>query len=136
MSNEGKTQTRLWLYDLFAHDAAEKMRVARAAMALGYGLDPNEYARPFPGSSVNIVMNDSQSQPSTKTNRISQPGWNPLALLLAGALGALGMNLVRPTAAPLPAPVPAAVAPAHKEIEVTWKIDKGQLKTDVRQVEP
>lgn len=133
MTDESRSRTRQWLFDLFVHDTAEKMRVARAAMALGYGLDPIEYARPFPGSSVNIVMNETHSTNSKTPTppSHSRPTW-PL-MLLAAALGAIGVWFAKPSPSPTPALDPK-LAPAHKEIEIVWRIENGQLKTDIRQL--
>jgi len=47
-----RDQARQWLRELFVWDQSEKQHLVRAAMAKGLGLMPEEYVRPFPGSSV------------------------------------------------------------------------------------
>ena len=56
MLAETREQIMSWLGELFTDDVAQKMDIQRAAMARGYGLEPTKFTRPYPGSSVNVNM--------------------------------------------------------------------------------
>ncbi|MER3416746.1 MAG: hypothetical protein C4297_11120 [Gemmataceae bacterium] len=82
-----RERVRHWLYDLFLFHSAEQDRIQRAVTALGYGLDPAEYARPFPGSPTYISLHPA--------GRRLPAGW---LVLLAGCLAfALGWYFGRAT---------------------------------------
>jgi len=84
------------LHDAWLWDIAEQQRTQRAATAIGYGLNPYEFARPFPGTSSNLsVVQNSSSGIGRMAAAIA--GMAALcgvgasgALLGAWALGALG----------------------------------------------
>ncbi len=50
---------------LWVHDANQKMAIQRAAVAMGYGLDPSQFDRPFPGSlNVNVQAPPIEHKPA------------------------------------------------------------------------
>jgi hypothetical protein len=59
-----------WCRQLFAFDAAQKQHILRAAAAKSYGLDPDKYTSPFPGSPQSYVV---MVQDPSKTTDPSPP---------------------------------------------------------------
>jgi hypothetical protein len=137
--------TRQMMYDIFAHHNAENHRINRAVQALGYGLDPAEYARPFPGSNTTFNITP---PPQSNGNHT----WLKVALftlaavfllfltvgLTALALAFLWRNPAAATPPPAAAPVPSAETKVGAvELEVKWRQDdQGEWRTDVKQVPP
>lgn len=80
-------QSKEHLHDVWLDDFAQKAHILRTATALGYGLDPDKYSRPFPGTQTSTTS-------SVEVQRTSGVG-KMLAVALAGATGAgvLGTGL-------------------------------------------
>ena len=78
-------QSKAHLHDVWLDDFAQKAHIMRTATALGYGLDPAQYSRPFPGT---------QTSSSLEVKRTSGVGklLGGALLGLAGA-GVLGTGL-------------------------------------------
>lgn len=62
------------LQQIVMDDVAQKMQMGRAAIAMGNGLDPNTYVRPFPVSS-NTTINI--TSPAQDTQGAAQPAATP-----------------------------------------------------------
>lgn len=110
MLADTREQILSWLGESFTDDVAQKLDIQRAAMARGYGLDPKQFTRPYPGSSVNVNL-------LQRTGLAS--GLAKLALagvtgagLTAGAMALLGD---RPEATPA-----AASADGEATVRVFW----------------
>jgi len=103
-----KETVRDWLRQSFAWDFSEKQRIQRAAMATGLGMNPEQYARPFPGSNTTVTNYHQSGGNGTKI-------LTTLALLTAGLGGGwLIGNSLRPE---------TAVAPvtASEELEAVYE---------------
>jgi hypothetical protein len=137
-----KVSAKNWLRELFLWDTAQKQEVARAAMATGFGLNPQQYIKPFPGSNTSNVTNIGVTPPAVPQlspqvapavaplASVPPPSVSPVSLarqLLPGlGLAGLGLSgmlgtglltyfLSRPATSVPAAPipvVPAAVEPA------------------------
>lgn len=110
--------TKLHLHNLWLHDTQQKMLQARAASALGFGLDPSNYARPFPGSSTNITVQETRSGSVGKTAGVLAAG-----LLGGGGMAAAAAALLGLLAARGPSEsesVKAANAEAGARVRVYW----------------
>src|SRR5580704_10518443 len=80
------TNFRNWLGELFVHDVGEKQRITRAAMSKGLGINPVDYARPYPGSNSSTVNNvTSANLPSTPAATAVAP--TPAASTLSATPG-------------------------------------------------
>lgn len=118
--------TKKFLQDLFVHDTAVKQEIGRAAAAIGYGLNPYQYSRPFPGSTT---VNISEQQPPAVQPAPSAPrsGLTEKALLsalLLGGGGLAGWLASHQGGAPaLPvAPGTTISTPKGVEWEIRWKM--------------
>jgi hypothetical protein len=97
VTNASIEDTKTLLRDVLVWDAAEKGHMLRANMAKQLGLSPDQYARPFPGSSTVIVMNNEQPQPvpAPAPNAAPQAPAAP-APSVAGAVAAAAPGLAVP----------------------------------------
>lgn len=106
-----------WFYQLFAWDQSERQRIDRAAAAMGYGLDPNQYVHPFPGSPPsNTVIN---MEPS-KRNMFVPLCFIGLLGLVAGLSIALWYSL------------PSKHSQSPQEWEIKWKVREDGEWMDVK----
>jgi len=104
------------VFDAFAHDVAEKQMLQRAAMAMGYGLNPNAVTRHTPREKPS---NNTTTSTTTNNSRGSLLG---VALgvgstLLAGGLGLGAFNLIASMAEPTGKPetkIEKVVEPGEK----------------------
>lgn len=76
-------QSQAHLHDVFLDDFAQKSHMMRAVTALGYGLNPSDFSRPFPGTTTS-------SSSSVEVKRTSGVG----KMLGAALLGATGAGIV------------------------------------------
>lgn len=146
-----------WFGQVMAHDFAEKKHIERAAMAKGIGFNPDQYARPFPGSvpSTTVVLETPvtpagadpakpvpPASPAAATSAQSgvqvPSGWSGstklgLATLLGAALagggGLVGSWLRGPTVS-----ATAPVKPAEQELQIRWWVEDGKMKSVVEPV--
>lgn len=117
--------TKRWLYDLFLHDQAVKQEMGRAATAIGYGLNPEQYTRPFPGSNTNVVI-----QKNGKLLPL-------LGGLLLGVGGTVLGGLLLAKNVGVPLPVPGVEWPV-KEFDIDWKakFDGKGLNFEIEKIRP
>ena len=137
--NVSVEKARDWLRQLFVWDHAEKQQIARAGQALGYGLDPDKFVRPFPGSPSNTTVNIAPAQRGGGLGKVL----GVVALLgtfgLAGTLGMAVLDKLKSGEQNRsPAPVqPKAVEQQPHEWEVRWKLGPdGKWQTEVVPVKP
>lgn len=114
-----KETVRDWMRQAFAWDFTEKQRIQRAAMATGLGMNPEQYARPFPGSNTTV------------TNYHQSGGGNAGKILTTAALVAAGLgggwmigNTMRPTTPAATLTVPAEELEAvyeEQQPDGSWK---------------
>ena len=114
-----REQTLAHLHDIWLDDIAKQKHILRAAQAKGYALEPNDFTRPFPGSSTTVNMNQSGGGTLAKL-------LGPLLMMAGGTGATLGglflMNQQRqptPSPAPLPVTQPQA-ADAGARVRVFW----------------
>lgn len=119
-----------WFAQMFAWDTARKQDIVRGAMAAGLGLKPEEYVRPFPGSTTTVING---TTPPTSGGDGGGGLKTVLTALgaggLAGVLGLVGGYVLQHQPAPAPATVPAPVVqpgepPAGVEWRIRWKRDE------------
>lgn len=95
------------LHDIFIDDYAQKCAIQREAHAINLGLNPYPYARPFPGSSVQVQLPQPTTAAPSKLLPIAAG-----ALAATGVLGPLGgLLLALLSQQPTPPAVDPAVAP-------------------------
>ncbi len=125
-----RVNARKHLYDAFVDDYAQKAAINRATYAAGYGIDPGPYSRPFPGTSPQIHVTESQRSVGSQWTAAILAGLASLSTL--GAAGA-GYLLSRPA---VPPAVPAIVQPAQ---EPTLEPVRGRIRfwtDDGTQIQP
>lgn len=126
MSQDGPTQPQATterikagtlqnVHDAWVWDVAEQQRILRAATATGFGLDPQTYARPFPGTPPQ------QTFVAVEQNRNRLGGLATAALVAATGLGGVGLggiaaSQVLNAVARNPAPAATSVEPAEYEV--------------------
>lgn len=54
-------QSKAHLHDVWLDDFAQKAHIMRTATALGYGLNPEQYSRPFPGTQTSSSVEVKQT---------------------------------------------------------------------------
>lgn len=118
--------TKRWLHDLFVHDTSVKQEIGRAATAAGYGLDPQQFARPFPGSTTTVTI-----APLTPSQTTNAGKWLAAALLLALAGSGFGLWALAKPGVSLPLSSSGGIEGASQEIEIRWKVVDGKLVTEV-----
>lgn len=121
------------MFNIFAHDYAEKAKIARMAMAAGYGLDPN-ITQPFPqmpSTSTTINMAESTQKSGTLGKAIGVAAIAGGLLLGGGLGGAALLNAFRSA----PAIAPAMPMPNGYDIEVPWTFDGG-MRFDEPKITP
>lgn len=104
-----------------AWDFAEKQRIARAAMATGMGFNPEQYARPFPGSAPNTT-NINVAPPEKEKNMAP--------LLTAALVGVLGAGAAAGVGAlwgarPVSTAQPAEMKP-QPQYEYQYRVNGGE----------
>ena len=80
---------RDWLRQACAWDFAERQNLQRAAASMAYGLSPEQYARPFPGSpgSSVVIMNQAiPAEPMTPPVKVPVAEAPPKASLPLAAI--------------------------------------------------
>lgn len=127
-----KETVRDWMRQSFAWDFAEKQRIARAAMAQGMGFNPEQYARPFPGTPVIIMSNEEKTVPVASP----APGFlkSPVGKLIVNALGTALLGGAAGAAAVYMSGGHSAPKPV--EFELQWKVVDGKMEQKVVPVEP
>lgn len=144
-------QTKSHLQDLFLHDVAVKQEIGRVAVAQGYGLNPEQFRRPFPGSTQNITIMQNQPQTAAEpTASQAEPAAAPASVgflqspagkLLGKAVGAtllggpVGAGLVYLGTLLGQGGQPAA-PPKPVEFELQWKVVDGKFEQKIVPVEP
>ena len=112
------------LKDQWTHDYAQKLLLGRAAVAKGYGLKPEDYVSPMPGTSTVINVTPPIQPPSVVPP--SRPAglakWILAAALAAGSAGTGGYFLGKPAAPPSTG--------KEQEWEVKVKVVDGKLVPD------
>ena len=129
-----KETVRDWMRQSFAWDFAEKQRIARAAMAQGMGFNPEQYARPFPGTPVIIMSNEEKTAPPVAS---PAPGFlkSPAGKFIINALGtallggAAGAGAVYLSGGGYSVPKP-------QEFEIQWKVVDSKMEQKVVPIEP
>lgn len=133
--------TKDWLRQLLVWDNNEKAAILRAGMAQNMGLDPSQYARPFPGTpqSVTLMSNQTPQQQAPQQQAMVSKNPNPWLIALGMATGLLAGTagtIVGIKSLPTP---PAQVQPAPKaepkaqEWQIKWWIDKdGKPQTKIQ----
>jgi hypothetical protein len=86
-----------WLTTIVLHDVAEKMNICRAGQAKGFGLSLEQFARPFPGTTSNVTIQQ-QTEPAKSGAAISGMARLLVAAILSAVLacpvgGAIGAGL-------------------------------------------
>lgn len=130
----GVASARGWLHSLFVYDVAEKQRILRAATAKGYGLPPEEFARPFPPFiQGEIAVSDS----TMATPPAAAPSGAPIHpgrrrrwhwwLLIASLVGAGGTGATYPIWGGKPSPPPQQKT-ADQVFDIPWEIQDGRMK--------
>ena len=117
-----RDQARQWMRELFVWDQSEKQHLVRAAMAKGLGLMPEEYVRPFPGTSV--VTNITEAVRGGVLRRLPAI-LAGLCLGLVAAATALVLWSYRAGALPVQQP---AVEPAGWQWQLEFKGKDGEWK--------
>jgi hypothetical protein len=127
------SQTRNLVDTAQAYDLAESQRLRRAVLASEAGLNPGEFARPFPGNQVTITHNHSPALPAGDSMLKKLLPYFASGLL--GAAGTAGLLAFRggSSAPPLPTPGPQPAQVKPIDLRVKWWVENGQVKT---QVEP
>jgi hypothetical protein len=104
------------LHDIFIDDYAQKTAIQREAHAINLGLNPYPYARPFPGSSVQVQLPPQPTAAAPSKLLPIAAG----ALAATGVLGPIGGLLLAllsqqppPAADPPITPPPTIIAPAE-----------------------
>lgn len=119
------------LRQLFVWDTAEKQRINRAAAAMGYGLSPDAYARPFPGSPPTTVTIMQQTE-APRSGLLKKALIATALAVGAGGGGAAALLARKPeqaVTAPPPPPSQEPPAAGPQEYEIPWEIGPdGKLK--------
>lgn len=122
-----------WLGELMAYHVGEQQRLQRAVAAKGYGLNPLEFSRSYPGSvqttNLQQVTAPAKAQePPMQSNGFARKALMGGALAVTLASGIVGYQaLARPRADPAPQPAPVL---QEQEYEVQWQVDPktGEMK--------
>lgn len=124
-----KETARDWFRQCLAWDFSEKQRLARAAMAVGMGFSPEQYARPFPGSAPNVtnisIGADAPPEPKPAPPKPPAGKLATAALLGATLLGGGGAGAAALYYATREKP---AETPAAKAQEWEWRVGDGPWK--------
>ena len=124
MSPEEKERLRQALLQVVLHDTAEQLRIHRAAAALGFGLNPCDYAHPFQPTTVNIFPPPAGPAPPAVAPR-AHP-WLHCLLVLATAAGLGGGAAALYSLWQGCKPI---------DLDVKWKLnDQGKWDADVKRV--
>jgi hypothetical protein len=109
--NEIKERTLQFLHDLWIDDTAQTMHILRSATAAGFGFEPKEFSRPFPGSAVNVNLQQRVASGLAKT---------AMALVTGAGLTAGAMALLSKPEAAQPPPATANVWTDEYRARVFW----------------
>jgi len=118
---EIKERTLQFVHDMYVDDVAQTMHILRSATAAGFGFEPKEFSRPFPGTAVNVNLQQRVAGGLAKMAMAAITG----AGLTAGAMALLGGD--KPAADP-----PAATADGEANVRVFWgdeEIKPGETTT-------
>lgn len=130
-----KAQTRQFLYDTHVDDVRQKQNILRAAMATGYGLDPGNYTRPFPGSTTitNVTQAGAGALKQMAIGGLSALAAGGLVAAAATVFSSLGDVSKQPSPAP---PTAAASETAPAELRVKWWIEDDETGGKVEELPP
>jgi hypothetical protein len=123
-------RARSWLFDIFTHNHAEQLRIAREVQRKKLGVDQQDY--PYPGAI--------QGSGNPTTINYSSNGLLRGALLAAGCLlaGGGGAALLPLLSKPVPSPAatapttpePRSATPKPQEFDIQFRIENGEIKVD------
>lgn len=120
-----KAEAQARLYDRWLYDVEEKQRTERAAHAIGYGLNPYEFAKPFPRPVPAAFAGEAPKAASTVSKLL------PAAAMLLGG-GTVGAGIVGLATlfggTSQPAGATAEVTPA--EYEVIFEANGKKLRVE------
>lgn len=125
--------TKDWLRQLLVWDNNEKATILRAGMAQNMGLDPSQYARPFPGTPQSVTVMNTQGQQS-------QPPGQPMVsktpspyTVIVGILVGLAAGMAGTYAGLKTLPATPQKPAEPQQWQIKWWIDKdGKPQTKIQ----